>query len=73
MDSRTPSWEALGVRASLLIHFALWPHQPLLASIVLVISNRQPLLGVGVLGNGKHGATTRNYRTWDEVIGSHRA
>ena len=59
----------LGVRASLLIHFALRPHQPLLGSTVLVISKHQPLLPVRVLGIGKHNATTRDYRTWNEVIG----
>ena len=54
---------SLGVRASLLIHFALRPHQPLLVSIVLVIGKRQPLLRAGVLGNSKHNATTGKYRT----------
>ena len=64
---------ALGVRAILLIHCALWPHQPLLVSTVLVISKRQPLLRLGILGNSKHGATTGNYRTCDEVMEGHGA
>ena len=55
--------KSLGVRANLLIHLAIQPHQPLLVSTVLVISKRQPLLPAVVLGNSKHIATTREYCT----------
>ena len=55
MRFKNTKLKSLCVRAILLIHSALGPHQPLLVSIVLVIGNRQPLLGVGVLGISKHG------------------
>ena len=55
----------LDVRATLLIHLRLRPHQPLLISIVLVIGKRQPLPGIVVSGIGQHSATTREYRTWN--------